>query len=68
MIRFAPQATAADITRFLDANKLSIASGPAPGGLYRVRVAATALPKAELSQVLKQLQQDKAVEFIAAVE
>jgi hypothetical protein len=68
MIRFAPQATAADITRFLDANKLSIAGGPAPGGLYRVRVAATALPKAELSQVLKQLQQDKAVEFIAAVE
>jgi hypothetical protein len=68
MIRFAPQVTAADITRFLDANKLSIAGGPAPGGLYRVRVAATALPKAELSQVLKQLQQDKAVEFIAAVE
>jgi anti-sigma factor RsiW len=68
MIRFVPQATAADITRFLDANKLSIAGGPAPGGLYRVRVAATALPKAELSQVLKQLQQDKAVEFIAAVE
>ncbi|HVV80382.1 MAG TPA: hypothetical protein VHD59_12330 [Pseudolabrys sp.] len=68
MIRFAPQATAADITRFLDANKLSIASGPAPGGLYRVRVAATGLPKAELSQILKQLQQDKTVEFIAAVE
>jgi anti-sigma factor RsiW len=68
MIRFAPQATAAGITRFLDANKLSIASGPAPGGLYRVRVAATGLPKAELSQILKQLQQDKTVEFIAAVE
>ena len=68
MIRFASQATAAEITRFLDANKLSIAGGPAPGGLYRVRVAATGLPKAELSQVVRKLQQDKTVEFIAAVE
>jgi hypothetical protein len=68
MIRFSPQATAADVTKFLEANKLSIASGPAPGGLYRVRVAVTGLPKAELAQVMKQLQQDKTVEFIAAVE
>lgn len=68
MIRFSPQATAADVTKFLEANKLSIASGPAPGGLYRVRVAVTGIPKAELAQVVKQLQQDKTVEFIAAVE
>jgi anti-sigma factor RsiW len=68
MIRFAPQATATDITRFLEANKLSVASGPAPGGLYRVRVADTGIPKAELVKIVKQLQQDKTVEFIAAVE
>jgi anti-sigma factor RsiW len=68
MIRFTPQATAADITRFLEANKLSIASGPAPGGLYRVRIAVTGIPKAELEKVVKQLQQDKTVELIAAVE
>jgi anti-sigma factor RsiW len=68
MIRFAPQATAADITRFLDANKLSIASGPAPGGLYRVRIAVTGIPKAELEKIVKQLQQDKTIELIAAVE
>jgi anti-sigma factor RsiW len=68
MIRFAPQATASDITRFLEANKLSVASGPAPGGLYRVRVAGTGIPKAELGKIVKQLQQDKTVEFIAAVE
>jgi hypothetical protein len=68
MIRFAPQATATDITRFLEANKLSVASGPAPGGLYRVRVAGTGIPKAELVKIVKQLQQDKTVEFIAAVE
>jgi anti-sigma factor RsiW len=68
MIRFAPQATAGDITRFLETNKLSIASGPAPGGLYRVRIAVTGIPKAELGKILKQLQQDKIVELVAAVE
>lgn len=68
MIRFSPQASAADVTQFLEANKLSIAGGPVPGGLYRVRVAVTGIPKAELAKVVKQLQQDKAVEFIAAVE
>ena len=29
LIRFAPQATSDDITKFLEANKLSIAAGPA---------------------------------------
>jgi hypothetical protein len=66
VIRFAPQATAAEITAFLDANKLTLAGGPAPGGMFRVAV--TGIPKAELPRVVKQLQQDKAVEFIAAVE
>ena len=68
MIRFAPQASASDITRFLEANKLSVVSGPAPGGLYRVRVAVTGIPKAELARIVKQLQQDKSVDFIATVE
>lgn len=68
MIRFSPGATAAEITAFLDANKLTIAGGPAPGGMFRVRVAVTGIPKAELARVVKQLQRDKAVEFIAAVE
>ena len=46
IIRFAPQATSDDITKFLAANKLSIAAGPMAGGLYKVRVAVTGLPKA----------------------
>ena len=68
MIRFSAEATATDITRFLEANKLSIASGPAPGGLYRVRVAAAGIAKTELTSIVKQLQQDKTVELIAAVQ
>ena len=68
MIRFAPQASAADITKFLETNKLSVVSGPATGGLYRVRVAVTGIPKGELARIVKRLQQDKTVDFIAAVE
>jgi hypothetical protein len=68
MIRFAPQASAADITKFLETNKLTIAGGPMAGGLFRVRVAVTGLPKDELARVVKRLQSDKAVDFIATIE
>ncbi|HET7849703.1 MAG TPA: hypothetical protein VFL51_11645 [Pseudolabrys sp.] len=68
LIRFAPQATAADITSFLETNKASIVSGPSAGGLYRIRVAATALPKEDLANLVKALQQNKSVGFIAVAE
>jgi hypothetical protein len=68
LIRFAPQATSDDVNKFLEANKLSIVSGPVAGGLYRVRVAVTGLPKAELGKIVKKLQEDKAVNFIATTE
>ena len=38
------------------------------GGLYKVRVAVTGIPKAELARIVKKLQEDKAVGFIAATE
>jgi hypothetical protein len=68
IIRFAPQATQDDVTKFLAANKLSIASGPMAGGLYKVRVAVTGLPKDELARIVKKLQEDKVVNFIATTE
>ena len=68
IIRFAPQATQDDVTKFLAANKLSIAAGPMPGGLYKVRVAVTGLPKGELARIVKKLQEDKIVSFIATSE
>ena len=39
LIRFQPQASAADITKFLETNKLTLTGGPMAGGLYRVKVA-----------------------------
>jgi hypothetical protein len=68
LIRFAPQASWDDITKFLEANKLSIAAGPMAGGLYKVRVAVTGIPKGELANIVKKLQQDKVVGFIATTE
>ncbi len=68
LIRFAPQASSDDITKFLEANKLSIAAGPMAGGLYKVRVAVTGIPKGELARIVKKLQEDKVVGFIATTE
>ena len=68
LIRFNPRASAADITAFLEANKMSIADGPSGGGLYRIRVAPTALPKEELAGIIKRLQDDKVVSFMAPTE
>lgn len=60
LVRFAPQASAADIEKFLQDNKFAIVDGP-NGGMYRVRVAVTGLPKEELARIVKQLQDNKAV-------
>ncbi len=68
LIRFRPQANAADITQFLETNKLGIADGPSAGGLYRVRVAATKLPKTDLARIVKTLEDNKVVGFIVMTE
>ena len=68
IVRFAPQASAADITKFLEDNKVAIVDGPKPGGLYRVRVANSVLPKDELAKTVSRLQQGKVIVFIAPAE
>ena len=64
LIRFQPQATAADITAYLETHKLSIADGPSAGGLYRVRIAGTKLPQADAERIIKTLQIDPVVGLI----
>jgi hypothetical protein len=68
LIRFQPQASVADITRFLESNTLSITGGPAAGGIYRVRIAETKLSKSDLDRRLQALQSDKIIGFIAPSE
>lgn len=68
-VRFNPQATAADITKFLEDNKASVVSGPAAGtGMYRIKVSMTNLPKEQLDEIVKRLQQDKAVGLAAPAQ
>ena len=63
LISFAPQATAAEITKLLQTYKMAIVEGPA-GEVYTVRVAVTGIPKEEMAKVIKQLQEEKAVRFV----
>jgi anti-sigma factor RsiW len=68
LVRFAPEANAADITKLLEDQKASIVSGPSAGGIYRVKVALTGLPKDDLARAVKQLQDNKAVSFAAPAQ
>jgi hypothetical protein len=68
LLRFQPQASAADVANFLETNKLSIVGGPSTGGLYRVRVAPTKLAKADVMRIVNTLQDNKVVGFIAVTE
>ena len=68
MIRFASEVKAAEMTSFLQDNGLTIAGGPIAGGLYRVQVSQSKMPKEQLAERVSQLQQDKRVDLIATVE
>ena len=68
-MRFAPQATANDITNFLGAHKATVVEGPLAGQLYRIRLSETKLPKEEVNNIVRQLQSEsKIVDFVAAKE
>jgi hypothetical protein len=59
LVRFSPQASIADITRFLDSREAVIVDGPrpgGPGGMYRVRVARTYVPKDDLDRLVKEFR------------
>ena len=69
LVSFAPQVSATEITRFLEAHKFSMVEGPRAGGLYKVRLSVTGLPKEELSRIVKRLQDDTSVvRFVAPVD
>lgn len=64
LVRFAPQASQDDVTKFLAANKLSIVAGPMNGGLYRVQIAAEKLSQADSAVRIHALQADRIVGLI----
>jgi hypothetical protein len=59
LVRFSPQASMADVTRFLNSRDAMIVNGPQPGGpgsLYRVRIARNYVPREELERLVKDFQ------------
>ena len=62
MVRFARQASAAEITNFLQNNQATLVDGPTPSGLYRVRVAVSALAREEVGRIIARMRQDHIVE------
>ena len=69
VVRFAPQATADDITKFLGAYKATVVEGPLKGQLYRIRLSETKLPTEEVGKIVRQMQSESnVVGFVAAKE
>jgi hypothetical protein len=68
VVRFAPQATADDITS-LGAYKATVVEGPLRGQLYRIRLSETKLREEEVGKIVRQMQSESnVVSFIAAKE
>jgi hypothetical protein len=61
MVSFARHASAAEITDFLQNYQATLVDGPTPGGLYRVRLAMTALAKEEVGRVIARMRQERIV-------
>jgi len=69
VVRFAPQASADEITKFLGAYKATVVEGPLNGQLYRIRLSETKLPREEVGKIVRQMQSESnVVRFIAAKE
>jgi len=67
-VRFAPQASMADITKLLETYEASLVSGPRPSGLYRVRIGRASISQEDLAKLVSRMAQEKVVEFTAAVQ
>jgi hypothetical protein len=67
-VRFAAQASMADVSKFLDDYAASFAGGPSQGNLYRVRVGDATLPPDELRTIAGRMAHEKVVVFAAAVQ
>jgi len=66
LVGFVPQASAADVTKFLETHKASIVDGPRAGGLYRIRIGEGGLSRDELAKIIDRIQQESAVIRFAA--
>ena len=67
-VRFNPQASAADITKFLADNKATVVGGPTAGGMFKLRVSDKTLSDQELSEVVKKISANPVVALAAKAD
>jgi anti-sigma-K factor RskA len=66
MVRFAREASAGEITHFLEEYQATLVDGPKPGGFYRVRITMKTLAKEELARIVSRMRQERVVETASA--
>lgn len=60
-VTFVPQASSAEITKFLRAHRAQVVDGPRADGIYTIRVKADALSEAEVAEVVQDIRQANAI-------
>jgi hypothetical protein len=68
MVRFAREASAAEITRFLENYQATLVDGPRPGGVYRVRLTMKTLAKEEFGRIVSRMRHEPVVESAEPAE
>ena len=65
VVRFTANATLADVTRFLDANRAAVVAGPSRG-MYEIKLAESPMSEADFTRAIQRMKtQSRIVEFIA---
>jgi hypothetical protein len=67
-VRFAPQATAIEVTNFLGAYKATVVEGPKQFGMYTIRLSETKLPADEVNKIVRQMQEESKIVSLVAVK
>jgi anti-sigma factor RsiW len=67
LVRFTPEARVSDITQFLESYDASIVAG-LKAGIFRIQFGEKRMTKDEVTNLLKKVEQDKIVSFVAPAQ
>ena len=67
LVRFAPEARVSEITQFLDSYNASIVAG-LKAGMFRVQFGETRMTRDEVASLMKKVEQERIVSFVAPAQ
>ena len=67
LVRFAPEARVSEITQFLDSYNASIVAG-LTAGMFRVQFGETRMTRDEVASLMKKVEQERIVSFVAPAQ